>query len=218
MNDIPFDTNKQPQKQLLSEALRSGAVEINPETAELKQEIVRLRRELRLLRIANMELERVAVMDTLTPLHNRRYFISALNERIVRRTRYDTHYAVLFVDINKLKHINDVYGHAAGDFAIVHAAQILLNHIRQSDVAARIGGDEFAIILEEVDYDFAVEKAMTLDLALRESICAFGEVILPISASIGLTCIEPNDREEDVIQRADKDMYSRKRAWHGADD
>lgn len=218
MNDIPFDTQKQPQKQPLSEALRSGAVEIHPDTSELKQEIVRLRRELRLLRIANMELERVAVMDTLTPLHNRRYFISALNERIVRRTRYDTHYAVLFLDINKLKYINDVYGHAAGDYAIVHAAQILLRHIRQSDVAARIGGDEFAIILEEVDQDFAMEKAMALDMALRESICPFGEVMLPISASIGLTIIEPNDREEDVIQRADKDMYSRKRAWHGSDD
>lgn len=181
---------------------------------ELQSEIARLHRELRLLRMANLELERVAIMDTLTPLYNRRYFISALNERIVRRTRYDTKCSVLFIDINKLKYINDVHGHAAGDFAIVHAAQILAAQIRTSDVAARIGGDEFAIILEEVDGLRARSKAAQLEKALRDSVCAYGDVILPMSASIGLTAIEMHDREDAVIERADADMYARKRAWH----
>lgn len=183
------------------------------ELHELQQELARLRRELRMLRMANMELERVAVMDTLTPLYNRRYFISALNERIVRRSRYGTSCSILFVDINKLKFINDVHGHAAGDFALVHASAILAAQIRATDVAARIGGDEFAIILEEVDGPLARHKARQLEQALSESVCAYGDIILPMSASIGLTSINPNDREEAVIERADADMYARKRAW-----
>lgn len=186
----------------------------DPEISELQQEINRLRRELRLLRMANMELERVAIMDTLTPLYNRRYFIGALNERIVRRSRYDTRFSVLFVDINKLKYINDVHGHAAGDFALVHAAQVLASQIRQTDVAARMGGDEFAVILEEVDGEAGRAKADQLEQALRESVCTYGDAVLPISASIGLTFLEPHDREEAVIERADADMYARKRSWH----
>lgn len=184
------------------------------EISELQQEIARLRGELRLLRLANQELERVAVMDTLTPLFNRRYFITALNERINRRTRYGTRYSVLFVDINRLKYINDVHGHSAGDFAIMHAAQILAREIRSTDVAARLGGDEFAIILEEIEGDAARTKARSLEKALRDSVCAFGDVILPMSASIGFTCLEADDREEAVIERADEDMYARKRDWH----
>lgn len=184
------------------------------ELAELRQEVLRLQRELRMMRIANMELERVVVMDTLTPLHNRRYFISALNERIMRRNRYDTRCCVLFMDFNKLKYINDVHGHSAGDFALVHAAQVLARQIRTSDVAARIGGDEFAILLEEIEGEAALRKAEQLETALRESVCAYGDLILPISASIGLTCIEPNDTDEAVIERADADMYARKREWY----
>jgi len=187
---------------------------VDAEIAELRQEIARLQRELRMMRIANMELERVAIMDTLTPLHNRRYFISALNERIARRNRYDTRCCVLFLDVNKLKYINDVHGHGAGDFALVHAAQILAKHIRTTDVAARIGGDEFAILLEEIEGEAALSKAVQLEQALRESVCAYGDVILPVSASIGLTCIEPNDSDEAIIARADADMYARKRQWH----
>jgi diguanylate cyclase (GGDEF)-like protein len=186
------------------------------DVAELQQEIIRLRRDLRMLRMANMELERVAIMDTLTPLYNRRHFISALNEHIVRRKRYGTRCAVLFVDVNKLKYINDVFGHGAGDFALVHAAQILSSNIRETDLAARIGGDEFAILLEEVDGEAARLKATQLEEALRASVCAYGEDILPMSASIGLTHIEPNDRDEAIIERADSDMYARKRAWHEA--
>lgn len=196
-------------------AAPEGAAPVSDsESAELQQEVIRLRRELRMLRMANLELERVAVMDTLTPLYNRRHFIGALNERIKRRSRYGTLYSVLFVDVNKLKYINDVHGHAAGDYALVHAAQILLTEIRDTDVAARIGGDEFAVILEAIDEPQARLKATQLEGALAASVCAYGDVILPMSASIGLTTLQEHDRDEAVIERADADMYARKRAWH----
>ncbi|MEO8723531.1 MAG: GGDEF domain-containing protein [Sphingobium sp.] len=209
------------REQSLREVISSPAAAQMPtfgasDMAELRQEISGLRLELRMLRIANAELERVAVRDTLTPLHNRRYFLSALNERIVRRSRYGAHCAILFVDINGLKHINDVHGHTAGDYALIHAAQILSAQIRTSDVAARLGGDEFALILEEVTERQARTKANDLEKLIGKSVCAYGEVVLPMSAAIGLTILEEDDREDAVIQRADADMYARKRAWYDA--
>lgn len=181
---------------------------------DLRGEVTTLRREVRLLRIANAELERVAIRDPLTPLYNRRYFLSALNERLVRAQRYQTKAAVLFIDVNRMKYINDAFGHSAGDFALIHIAQILQRNIRATDVAARIGGDEFAVILEEVDEQQAEAKAIQLDEVMRGTRCDFGEAVLPVSVSIGLTMVRPNDTDDGLIERADADMYARKRAWH----
>lgn len=181
---------------------------------ELRGEISTLRRELRLLRIANAELERVAVRDTLTPLFNRRYFLTALNERLVRAQRYNTRSAVLFIDVNMMKRINDAFGHSAGDYALIHIAHLVQANIRATDVAARIGGDEFAIILEEVDEQRAMAKADQLADVMNATPCLFGDRPLPVSASIGLTMLRPHDTEDALIERADADMYARKRAWH----
>lgn len=181
---------------------------------DLRHEIRALRRELRLLRIANAELERVAVRDTLTPLYNRRHFLSALHEHLTRAKRYNSKAALLFIDINRMKYINDAFGHGAGDFALVHIAHLIEANIRTSDVAARLGGDEFAVVLEEVEDDQALAKAEHLEAVLRSTPCLFGDTPLPVSASIGFTMIRPDDTEEALIQRADTDMYARKRAWH----
>lgn len=184
---------------------------------ELKAEVASLRRENRLLRIANNELERVAICDTLTPLFNRRHFLTALYERIARAKRYDATAAVLFIDINRMKLINDEHGHSAGDFALVHAAQLVQAQIRATDVAARLGGDEFAIILEEVDEAQAQAKAEQIDAALRSSKCLYGSVELPVSASIGWTMVLPHDTSDALIERADAHMYARKRASYEDD-
>ncbi len=184
--------------------------------AELRAELISLRREVRLLRIANAELERVAICDTLTPLYNRRHFLTALHERIVRAQRYNSTSAVLFLDINRMKHINDRYGHSAGDFALVHAAQLVQAHIRETDVAARLGGDEFALIIEEVNEAQAAAKADHIDHVLRSTECRYGEAVLPVSASIGWAMLMPNDTVDALIERADANMYARKRASYQA--
>lgn len=184
--------------------------------AELKAELASLRGEVRMLRIANAELERVAIRDTLTPLYNRRYFLTALHERIVRARRYNAASAVLFLDINRMKHINDKFGHSAGDFALVHAAQLVQANIRETDVAARLGGDEFALIIEEVDAALAAVKAEQIDHVLRNTECHYGQTALPVSASIGWTMLMPYDTVDAIIERADVDMYARKRASYQA--
>jgi diguanylate cyclase (GGDEF)-like protein len=178
---------------------------------ELERELGALRKEVAMLRLVNAELERVVVRDTLTPLYNRRYFISALNERISRTSRYDARSVAIIVDVDHMKKINDVHGHPAGDFALMHMAELLSNEIRTCDVAARIGGDEFALILDELDEECAITKIMTLDSLIRQTPCRFGSTTLPVSASFGFTAIRMDDSDATIITRADEAMYQQKR-------
>lgn len=164
-----------------------------------------------MLRLANAELERIVVRDTLTPLFNRRHFISCINDRISRIERYDSRSAVLFIDVDNMKGINDRHGHAAGDFALMHVAGIIHSAIRSTDVAARIGGDEFALILDSIDEAQAMRKTDALDELIRATPCVLGEDVLPISASFGCTSIRKGDTEFTIIARADSAMYGNKR-------
>lgn len=178
---------------------------------DLRSEIAALRREIAMLRIANTELERVVVRDTLTPLFNRRHFISSVNDRISRVSRYGGQSVIMFVDVDNMKRINDQHGHAAGDFALMHVAAIISGAVRSTDVAARLGGDEFALILDEIDEAGALRKMAVLDMMVRETPCQFGADELGISASFGCTPILDGDTEFTIMARADQAMYANKR-------
>ncbi|MBT2187959.1 GGDEF domain-containing protein [Sphingobium nicotianae] len=177
----------------------------------LEQEVFALRRELRLLQLANEELERLVVRDTLTPLFNRRHFISCLADRLSRLERYGTLAALVFVDVNGMKLINDNYGHSAGDYALLHISRLLAASVRSTDIAARVGGDEFALLLDGVTEDGARDKASQLAAAIAASECRFGEDVLMLSASFGCTALRPGDSDFSAIARADMAMYSAKR-------
>ncbi len=181
------------------------------DVSALEDEVLALRKELRLLQLANEELERLVVRDTLTPLFNRRHFIGCLTERLNRLERYGTQAALLFVDVNGMKRINDRFGHAAGDFALLHIARLLGGAVRSTDVAARIGGDEFALILDGVTEESATDKADHLARQIASSECRFGRDLLPISASFGCTALRPGDSDFAAIARADMAMYAAKR-------
>lgn len=177
----------------------------------LSDEIAALRREVAMLRIANAELERVVVRDTLTPLFNRRHFISCINDRISRASRYDSQAVLMLIDVDNMKGINDGHGHPVGDYVLMHMADLLANAIRASDVACRIGGDEFALILDEMNEEQAEIKMATLDRLVRDTPCRFGDLTLPISASFGCTKITPDESDSTIIARADNRMYGAKR-------
>lgn len=186
----------------------------DPESADfsaLQQENFALRQELRLLRIANEELERLAVRDTLTPLYNRRHFITSLSDRIDRLERYGTAAALVFVDVDQMKRINDNFGHSAGDFALNHVARLLSRAIRSTDIAARVGGDEFALLLDGLDEAAAQDKANDLASLIARSGCRFGDQVLPLTASFGCTALKPDDSDFAAIARADLAMYAAKR-------
>ena len=112
---------------------RTGFVSVDSiedQLRELRRERDGLRRENRILKIAVAELERVSERDTLTPLFNRRYFLTAIHQRIARFERRAETAAIVFADVNQLKFINDSFGHAAGDFALLEIANRLLGAIR----------------------------------------------------------------------------------------
>jgi diguanylate cyclase (GGDEF)-like protein len=179
--------------------------------SDLEQEVAALRKELQLLRVANEELEQLVVRDTLTPLYNRRHFITCLTERLGRLDRYGAPAALVFIDVNGMKSINDTYGHSAGDYALNHVARIMIESTRATDIAARVGGDEFALLLDGLDEAAAHEKATTLSRLIVETECRFGDAALPLSASFGCTGLRNGDSDFAAIARADMAMYAAKR-------
>jgi len=131
---------------------------------------------------------------------------------IDRFNRYGDNGAMLFVDIDGLKMINDSYGHAAGDRALIQVAQILSAGVRRSDCVARLGGDEFGILIEHADDASARETAARLVSRVVDSDFCFDGSCLPLSVAIGIAVIETGDTAETVMSRADSAMYAEKEA------
>ncbi len=178
--------------------------------ADLRRQIAALTRENRVLKIACGELERVSERDTLTPLYNRRYFLSALHQRIARRQRYGETMALIFVDVDGLKAINDRHGHGVGDFALMEIARRLSAGIRTTDLAARIGGDEFGVILDHIDEPTARRKAATLMADFAAHPAEYNGLTFPLTASFGVAMLDPAMDEAAIIAAADRDMYAAK--------
>ena len=128
----------------------------------LVTEVARLRGQVAQLQQRVEQLDHLAHQDSLIDLPNRRGFLRELERLIARAGRYDTKAAMLFVDVDGLKAINDSFGHLAGDEALIQVAELLASGVRKSDVVARIGGDEFGILLENADEPSAHETASRL--------------------------------------------------------
>ncbi|MES2289787.1 MAG: GGDEF domain-containing protein [Pseudomonadota bacterium] len=174
----------------------------------LKEENDALRREMRALEIRLGELERLADSDTLTPLLNRRAFLREVSRCIARFERHGTPVIVMIADLDGLKAINDESGHQAGDAVLMHVGYTLKTQLRTIDTVARIGGDEFGMILEELDLDSAEAKARSLSASVAED-TVDGQ---PVSISIGYTLVRADDTLDRIMARADEAMYVRKRA------
>jgi diguanylate cyclase (GGDEF)-like protein len=178
----------------------------------LVAEIGRLRAQVAQLQQRVEQLDHLAHQDSLIDLPNRRGFMRELERVIARVSRYDVQGAMLFVDVDGLKMINDSYGHRAGDQSLIQVAELLASGVRKSDVVARIGGDEFGILLENSDEKTAHETAARLvDLIAGCEFVHDGES-LPLSVAIGVGMIDANDSAETVMARADAEMYRRKAA------
>jgi len=175
-------------------------------------EIERLREKIAGLEERVRHLDALAHQDPLVPLPNRRGFLRALESLIARAGRYGEGAAMLFVDIDGLKRINDSFGHKAGDQALLQVATVLSDGVRKSDCVGRIGGDEFGILLVHSDEDQARETAQRLTALIEdhESHCDGNR--LPLGVAIGVTMISANDTPDLVIARADRAMYREKAA------
>jgi len=166
-------------------------------------------------------MQRHLLTDRLTGIPNREAVVRRIEDRIIRqRRRGDYHpFAVLFVDINEFKQINDRYGHDAGDRVLVEIGRRLTNSLRESDLAARFGGDEFIVLLEEVaNRNDATAVRNELERVLAAPIQSLvdltaGDATVSASAAIGIALCPEDGRDlETLLKRADEDMYLRKQA------
>lgn len=160
------------------------------------------------LRARLAELETLADTDTLVPLPNRRAFTRAVGHSIAGCARHGTRAAVVFVDLEGLKRVNDVHGHQAGDAMLLHVARLLQSSLRTTDMVARIGGDEFGLLLDHLDERAARSKAEALTQFIAMHPLDLGRITLKVAVTAGLTMIEPQDSAESAIARADAAMYA----------
>ncbi len=162
------------------------------------------------LRARLEELERLADTDTLLPLANRRAFLRELERVLHQAARHKTPAAVLFVDVNGLKAINDCHGHQSGDAVLLHVARVLKSSLRAGDTVARIGGDEFGLILDHLDEASAKGKADLLAQRVAAEPVDLGRNVIRVSVTAGLTMVRAGDDVETVLARADAAMYAQR--------
>lgn len=178
----------------------------------LMQEAAYLRETLAAAYRQIAELENLADRDWLVPALNRRAFMKALCRAISFGQRYDNENSVVYLDVNGMKAINDTFGHAAGDAALIHLAEILNGEVRKSDVVGRLGGDEFAVLLVQTDLKMAREKSRALVAAIHEHPLGWEGLDLRLDAACGVHQIVDGDTAEGALERADRAMYSDKKS------
>ena len=158
------------------------------------------------------QFKKQANTDSLTELYNRRYFTEHSEREFYRAKRHLRIVSLISIDIDHFKHINDGYGHPAGDKVLMSVAKCLLPCIRQEDILARIGGEEFSILLPETSLQSA--KVVAERIRLNQSNLSItgewkGEITLTVS--IGVTCIKfEDDTFDDFFRRGDKALYQAK--------
>lgn len=168
------------------------------------------------LRQANMQLEHQATHDALTGLPNRTLFNDRLSRALSNARRVDNVFAVMCVDLDNFKEINDTLGHYTGDLVLNHVANACNKVLRESDTVARMGGDEFAMLLPNVT---DLEQSMIVAERLHAAIMGplkIGSEMIEVGASIGVAMFPDHGRdEESLMTRSDAAMYTAKREKSG---
>jgi diguanylate cyclase (GGDEF)-like protein len=156
-------------------------------------------------------LEKLATTDGLTGLFNRKSFDDAFNTRISESVRYEHKFSLMLIDLDKFKNINDTYGHQAGDIVLKTLADALRSVLRKTDFPARIGGDEFAVILAHTMKDRAIEVAERIIKAVNDSPVETEPDKINFTVTIGISTF-PQDgiTENDLKKTADARLYAAK--------
>jgi diguanylate cyclase (GGDEF)-like protein len=210
---------EKPQNRRLSDAKRDAAAHqtprerVAPDTMQshLAAEIERLREQLSKSEARIESLEKSAHEDALTGLLNRRGFERAFAQAIAYLKRYGGSAALLYLDLDRFKPINDRYGHAVGDVVLREIARLLLGSVRASDLAARLGGDELALVLWNLDAKQMTQKMRSLEAFIESASFEVQGVKLNVGASIGGVMLLETDTLASALERADAAMYARKK-------
>ncbi|NTU41982.1 MAG: GGDEF domain-containing protein [Nitrospirales bacterium] len=160
------------------------------------------------LRIQN--LENAATIDPLTNCYNRRALDKQMETAIAGAIRYNHPLTVVMIDIDNFKHINDTYGHAAGDKALQAIAKRISSSVRKSDLMARYGGEEFVLLLTETDLQAGAQLAETLRLIIAGRPFDLGSRQVTITASFGVASLKNGSDGTDLLRDADRRLYAAK--------
>lgn len=162
--------------------------------------------------IHNAHLYEMATTDMMTKLKLHHYFQSALAEEIETSLRQNTPFSVIMLDIDHFKKFNDKYGHSCGDHVIKCVSSIIIDNVRQIDIAARYGGEEFIIILPDTDLRAARIVAERIRSRIEKTKIDYDDKTMSVQVSVGLTQFHPHTDKENksIIQRVDQAMYKAK--------
>ncbi|MEL6872822.1 MAG: diguanylate cyclase, partial [Pseudomonadota bacterium] len=160
-----------------------------------------------------MESVEMAVTDALTGLHNRRYMETHLNTLLDRARENDTALSIILADIDHFKSINDTYGHDVGDLVLQQFAERFKDNTRSVDLACRIGGEEFVIVMPDTDLEPAYQIAERLRTSVAATPFRVSESLeIPVTTSVGISMLEyGEDTPATLFKRADNALYAAKR-------
>ena len=168
-------------------------------------------RDMTALKNAQAELERFATTDALTQVCNRRHFLELADKELKRALRLKHPMALIMMDLDHFKHVNDAFGHAAGDEVLCAFADGCRKNIREIDLLARFGGEEFVLLIPETGGEQAYQIAERLCLAVADSPIDYGECQIRLSASLGVaTLAGEQDTLDSMLRRADEALYAAK--------
>jgi diguanylate cyclase (GGDEF)-like protein len=162
-------------------------------------------------KLLEFELARLASTDSLTGLPNRRYFLDVANREVERTRRFSVPASVIMIDLDHFKDVNDTYGHATGDEVLRSACRTLRKSLREIDVLARLGGEEFVVMLPETNSEGALSAAEKLRGSLSNGTIDSGHNEIKLTASFGVAQVSSDDQSvEEVLDRADSALYEAK--------
>jgi diguanylate cyclase (GGDEF)-like protein len=174
-------------------------------------EIERLRAEVEALRVRAEAAEAAADHDVLTPALNRRGFVAAMKSAMAFCQRHGTPAVLLYLDLDGFKGVNDRLGHAAGDAALVHVAELMRANLRESDAVGRLGGDEFALLMLSAGLDEGREKARRLSATMEAEPFMWEGEVAGLGGSFGVRAFAAHTDPEVWLAEADAAMWIRKK-------
>lgn len=183
--------------------------------AKARRQVTALKAELAIAEARIDELQAWADTDFLLNIYNRRGFERELERSVAYIRRYKASGALIVLDVDRLKPINDTFGHAAGDIVLKGVVAVLMRHVRSSDVVGRLGGDEFGLLLWNLTEADALAKAAALEQAIDQLTFVFKGGPVVAGASAGIALIGAADNAADVMEAADRAMYARKALRRG---
>jgi diguanylate cyclase (GGDEF)-like protein len=159
------------------------------------------------------ELREQAIRDPLTGLYNRRYLEENLSRELYRSQRQKTQLCIAMIDLDHFKHVNDTFGHGAGDSVLREVGRILDKHLRNTDISCRYGGDEFLLVLPDSSLEDTRQRLEQIRIFIKENTIRYGDkLISSMTISIGIAAArEHGFIARELIRAADEALYSAKR-------